>query len=485
MPTWLRNCLPNSPLNTRPDQQSTFFMLSDSARAAFRSALETDRFFDDPATCALYAQDETPRRISPDAVLFPTSHEDVVALVRVACEYHISLTPRGAGSGNVGGALPSPGSVVVSFECMRRVLEFDPANRLIVVEPGLVTEEIDRIARSVGLFYPPDPGSSPYCRIGGNLAMNAAGPRAVKYGVTRDFVLGLRAVTGNGQEIRTGCRTTKGVTGYDLTRLLVGSEGTLALITEATLKLLPAPEAVATLRVCYAINRAALDAVSRIMQQPVMPCALEFMDQRAIEAIRPTGAADDLPSGTRALLMVEADGAEADVPRQIAALEQVLAGAGMLDLRSGFTREAITLLWTARKSLSKAVKQIAPLKINEDVVVPVSHLADFVDFIDEIAHTHQLAVVSFGHAGNGNLHVNLMVHPDDLDEMARAHAALEAIMQRVLVLGGTLSGEHGIGTEKRRFVAQEIDPPTLDLMHRIKQQFDPHQLLNPGKLFPD
>ncbi|HEY9100398.1 MAG TPA: FAD-linked oxidase C-terminal domain-containing protein [Thiobacillus sp.] len=460
-------------------------MLSDSARSAFRSALGADRFFDDPATCALYAQDETPRRIDPDAVLFPASHEDVVALVRVACEYRISLTPRGAGSGNVGGALPTPGSVVVSFECMRRVLEFDPANRLIVVEPGVVTEEIDRLARSAGLFYPPDPGSSPYCRIGGNLAMNAAGPHAVKYGVTRDFVLGLRAVTGSGEAIRTGCRTTKGVTGYDLTRLLVGSEGTLALITEATLKLLPAPEAVATLRVCYASNRAALDAVSRIMQQPVMPCALEFMDQRAIEAIRPTGAADDLPSGTRALLMVEADGAEADVPRQIAALEKVLAGEGMLDLRSGFTREAITLLWTARKSLSKAVKQIAPLKINEDVVVPVSHLADFVDFIDETAHTHQLAVVSFGHAGNGNLHVNLMVHPDDLDEMARAHAALEAIMQRVLILGGTLSGEHGIGTEKRRFVPQEIDPPTLGLMRRIKQQFDPHQLLNPGKLFPD
>ena len=460
-------------------------MLSDRALAAFRSALGADRVFDDAATRAVYACDETPRRVEPDAVLFPTSHDEVAALARIAHEHRVALTPRGAGSGNVGGALPAPGSVVVSFECMRRVLEFDPANRLIVVEAGVVTAEIDRIARSAGLFYPPDPGSSAYCRIGGNLAMNAAGPRAVKYGVTRDYVLGLRAVTGDGREIRTGCRTTKGVTGYDLSRLLVGSGGTLALITEATLKLLPAPEAVATLRVCFASSRDALDAVSRVMQQSVLPCALEFMDHRAIDAIRPTGAADDLAPATRALLMVEADGAVADLPRQIAALQQALDGNGLLDMRSGFEREAIAQLWAARKSLSLAVKQIAPLKINEDVVVPVSQLADFVDFIDHTAHAHRLAAVSFGHAGNGNLHVNLMVHPDDADEMARAHLALEAIILRVLALGGTLSGEHGIGTEKRRFVPLEIEPATLAIMRSIKQQFDPHGLLNPGKLFPD
>lgn len=460
-------------------------MLPDRALAAFRSALGNERVFDDDATRALYACDETPRRVEPDAVLFPSSHDDVVALARIALEHRIALTLRGAGSGNVGGALPAPGSVVVSFECMRRVLEFDPANRLIVVEAGVVIDDIDRIARSAGLFYPPDPGSSAYCRIGGNLAMNAGGPRAVKYGVTRDYVLGLRAVTGDGREIRTGCRTTKGVTGYDLTRLLVGSGGTLALVTEATLKLLPAPEAVATLRVCFASTRDALDAVSRVMHQSVVPCALEFMDHRSIDVIRPTGTADDLPPDTRALLMVEADGAVEDLPRQIAALKQALGGTGLLEIRSGFERDAIAQLWAARKSLSNAVKQIAPLKINEDVVVPVSQLADFVDFIDHTAHAQNLAVVSFGHAGNGNLHVNLMVHPDDADEMERARLAHEAILLRVLALGGTLSGEHGIGTEKRRFVPLEIEPATLAIMRSIKQQFDPHGLLNPGKLFPD
>ncbi len=460
-------------------------MLTDRARDAFRSALGDARVFDDDATRALYASDETPRRIMPDAVLFPASHDDVAALVRVAHAHAVALVPRGAGSGNVGGALPAPGSVVVSFECMRSVLEFDPVNRLVVVEPGVVTEEIDHLARSAGLFYPPDPGSGAYSRIGGNLAMNAAGPRAVKYGVTRDYVLGLRAVTGAGDEIRTGCRTTKGVTGFDLTRLLVGSEGTLALITEATLKLLPAPDTVATLRLCFASPHAALDAVGRVMRQSVVPSALEFMDPRAIDAIRPTGAADDLAPGTRALLMVEADGATEDVPRQIAALQAALQGDGLLEMKSGFAREDIVRLWAARKSLSHAVKRIAPLKINEDVVVPVSRLADFVDFIDAAAEAQRLPIVSFGHAGNGNLHVNLMVHPDDAGEMARARAALDAIMARVLALGGTLSGEHGIGTEKRRFIPQEIDAPTLALMRAIKRQFDPLDLLNPGKLFPD
>ncbi len=460
-------------------------MLSHRVLADFRAALGAERVLDDPATRALYASDETPRQVEPEAVLFPTSHDEVAALVRVACTHRVALVARGAGSSNVGGALPAPGSVVVSFECMRRVLEFDPANRIVVVEPGVVTDDIDRLARSAGLFYPPDPGSSAYCRIGGNLAMNAAGPRAVKYGVTRDYVLGLRAVTGEGREIRTGCRTTKGVTGYDLTRLLVGSGGTLALITEATLKLLPAPEAVATLRVCFDSNRAALDAVGRVMRQAVVPCALEFMDRRSIDAIRPTGAAEHLPPATQALLMVEADGPAHDLPRQIDALQRALAGPGLLDMQSGFDPDTIARLWAARKSLSLAVKRIAPLKLNEDMVVPVSRLADFVDFIDQTAHAQRLPVVSFGHAGNGNLHVNLMVHPDDAEEMARAHAALDAMMQCVIALGGTLSGEHGIGTEKRHFIAREIDPATLELMRAIKRQLDPHGLLNPGKLLPD
>lgn len=460
-------------------------MLSESALTAFRSALGADRIFVDSQTCALYAQDETPQYVEPDAVLFPTCHDEVAALVRVAFEHRIALTPRGAGSGNVGGALPSPHSAVVSFECMRRVLEFDPANRLIVIEPGVVTDEIDRLARTAGLFYPPDPGSSAYCLIGGNLAMNAAGPRAVKYGVTRDYVLGLRAVGGDGRELRTGCRTSKGVVGYDLTRLLVGSEGTLALVSEAVLRLAPAPEAVGTLRACYDSAVAACEAVTRVMTQPVVPRVLEFMDAVALQAICQAGAARDLPATARALLIVEADGSRSEVKRQLALLAKALAGPGSIEILQAHDDTEIESLWAARRALSSAVKAISPHKINEDIVVPVTRLAQMLAHIEALANRYRLTIVSFGHAGNGNLHVNIMVDRDDAEQMRRAEACLEALLREVLRLGGTLSGEHGIGYEKRRFVALEIAPATLDTMRAIKRLFDPAGILNPAKLLPD
>ncbi|MHB1244988.1 MAG: FAD-binding oxidoreductase [Sulfuriferula sp.] len=459
-------------------------MLPTAALADFTAALSAERVFTDAATLALYDHDGTPRSCLPDAVLFPASHEHVVALMQVALAHRVPLVARGAGSGNVGGALPAPGSAVVSFECMNAILEFNPADRYMVVQPGVVTADIDRAARAHGLFYPPDPGSSPYCHIGGNLAMNAAGPRAVKYGVTRDYVLGLRAVAGTGAELRTGCRTTKGVTGYDLTRLLVGSEGTLGLITEATLKLLPVPEARATLRVCYATNQDACRAVARVMNQAVVPCALEFMDQRSLAAIQAAGAATGLPAGTEALLMVEADGAASDLSRQISALKTALQGEGMLELLEADNAAEVALLWQARKSLSHAVKRIAPLKINEDVVVPVSRLAELVGYIDQLGERFALPIVSFGHAGNGNLHVNIMVQPSNPQQMENAGQALRALFTQVLALGGTLSGEHGIGSEKRNYVSMEIDAASLEMMHLIKAQFDPHGLLNPGKLLP-
>ncbi|MFZ5484494.1 MAG: FAD-binding oxidoreductase [Pseudomonadota bacterium] len=460
-------------------------MLTERLIQEFVALLGADRVHTDPASLALYASDETPKSCPPEAVLFPASHDQVAGLVRIAARERLPITPRGAGSGNVGGALPTPGSLVVSFECMNRILEFDPDNRLMVVEPGVVTDDIDALAATAGLMYAPDPGSGAYCRIGGNLAMNAAGPRAVKYGATRDHVLGLRAVLGDGHEIRAGSRTTKYATGYDLTRLLVGSEGTLALITEATLKLIPAPRQIATLRVCYASNHAACEAVIRAMRQPVVPYALEFMDRRSIEAIREYGAAEGLPAGTQAALMVEVEGDPEDIPRDLDALRTALQGEGLLEIQSGFSAADIADLWTARKSLSHAVKKIAPLKINEDVVVPVARLAALVDAIDGLGHRHAVPVVAFGHAGNGNLHVNLMVHPDDADEMARARTARAGLVSTVLELGGSLSGEHGIGSEKRAFVAQEFEPATLALMHQLKQVFDPYGILNPGKKLPD
>lgn len=463
---------------------SSLSALSAPAQRALIDALG-QRVHVDSDVRALYAADESPRRCVPLAVVFPENHDQVVALVRVANQHRLPLIGRGAGSGNVGGALPTPGSVVVSFECMRRVIELNPAERLAVVEAGVPTAEIDRQARAHGLFYAPDPGSAPYCRIGGNLATGAAGPRAVKYGGTRDHVLGLRAVAGDGRALVTGCRTTKGVVGYDLTRLLVGSEGTLALITEATLRLLPAPTMTGTLRACYESAAAACAAVARVMTQPVVPSALELLDSASIAAIQQAGAATDLPAGTRALLVVEADGDTENVARDLARLEIALEGSGMLELRRAADAADVKSLWAARRSLSHAVKKIAPLKINEDVVVPVPKLADLITTIEALADTYRVPIVSFGHAGNGNLHVNIMVHPDNADEMERAYAALNRLMQTVVASKGTISGEHGIGYEKRAFVPLEIPPETLATMRALKHVFDPKGILNPGKVFPD
>lgn len=456
-----------------------------AALTALTHALGAERVYTDPFVLDGYVTDDTPRRGHPAAVVFPCDHDEVAVLVRLANEYRLPLVARGAGSGNVGGALPTtPGSVIVSFECMQRVLEFVPAERVVIVESGVRTGEIDALARTAGLFYPPDPGSSPYCRIGGNLAMNAAGPRAVKYGATRDYVLGLRAVAGDGRTLVTGGRTTKRAVGYDVTRLLVGSEGTLALITEVTLRLLPAPARVATLRACYDDTAHACAAVARIMQASIVPSAVEFMDAFAVGAVR-TVAGVDLPVATRALLMIEADGAVAEVEQALPVLRAAIAGAGLLEITQARDPAEADRLWAARRSLSHAVKSIAPLKINEDVVVPVPRLALLMARIEDYARRYQLPIVSFGHAGNGNLHVNLMVHPDDADEMARARSCLAELFQTVREFGGAISGEHGIGSEKRAFVPLEIPAPTLDLMRALKRQFDPNGILNPGKIFPD
>ncbi|MHB1478389.1 MAG: FAD-binding oxidoreductase, partial [Acidithiobacillus ferrooxidans] len=329
------------------------------------------------------------------------------------------------------------------------------------------------------------PGSNPYCRIGGNLAMNAGGPHAVKYGVTRDYVLGLRAVTGAGETLCCGVHTSKGVVGYDLTRLLVGSEGTLALITEATLRLLPLPAAQATLRAVYDNTASACAAVQRVMAQHHTPSALELMDPYALAAVRAMGAARDLPEGSNALLMVEVDGEAITIPDQVQAIRAALAGEGNLEIMEATDAAAVADLWAARKSLSPATKAMAPLKINEDVVVPVSRLRELLEAIEGIAAEQSLHIVSFGHAGNGNLHVNFLVHPRDKDEMRRAQHGLQKLFQTVLTLGGTLSGEHGIGSSKRAYVPLELSPENLSIQRAIKQVFDPDGILNPGKLLPE
>ncbi|MHB8415561.1 MAG: FAD-binding oxidoreductase [Acidiferrobacteraceae bacterium] len=454
------------------------------ALAAFKQALGPDRVHTDPETLSLYATDDTPRRCEPVVVLFPACHADVQEIVRIACQSSMSLIPRSGGSGNVGGAVPVPGSAVVSLECMRRVIEFNPGERIVSVEAGIVTADIDRCAHTAGLFYPPNPGSSAYCRIGGNIATNAAGPRSLKYGVTRDYVLSLRVVAGNGQSLTVGCRTSKGVVGYDLTRLIVGSEGTLAIVTEATLRLVPRPTSSVTIRVAYVDAPGACRGVLQVMCGPITPAALEFLDDRSI-AIMDASARESLPPQTKALLLIELDGDAAEVAQSAALLADTLTGNGAIDLVIARTQDESARLWETRAALSRALKRSSRRKINEDVVVPVSRLSELIAEINVLAVRHALPVVTFGHAGNGNLHVNIMVDSASSAEERRAREILRELFTAVLALGGTISGEHGIGTEKLPFVALEQTPQVLDIERGIKRLFDPQGILNPGKAIPE
>lgn len=457
--------------------------LSDAVIKALAAVVGPNSLLTDPADCWPYGYDNSRRQALPAAVAFVTSAEQVEALVQLASQHGIPVTARGLGTGTTGATVPERDGIVIAFERMNRILKIDPANRLTVVEPGVVNETLQRALGEHGFFWPPDPTSAAVCTVGGNLAYNSAGPRAVKYGTPRENTLGLAAVTGSGQRIRTGVLTTKGVVGYDLTRLIIGSEGTLALITEATLKLTPVPEAKQTLRATYREIHSAAEAIAAIMAQPITPCALEFMDAAAIEMVRQYSDLGLSPE-TGALLMIEVDG-PADC---VAAIADTVASAarnpGLLDLSVARERQQVEALWRTRKALSPALRHVAPKKINEDVVVPVSRIATFIDGLKTLGRDHRIRIVNFGHAGNGNIHVNLLVNPDDTDEMARAARCLEGVFDLVVTLGGTLSGEHGVGLEKRDFIDREIDPPALALMRAIKAQFDPRGILNPGKGLP-
>ena len=454
--------------------------LSTAVVEALSGIFRASEFSTDPAECLAYGYDNSRRQAQPDAVVYPSAHEQVVALVRACRAARVPLTARGRGTNTTGATVPVAGGVVASFERMNRILRIDGDNRCAVVEPGVLNGDLQMALAEHGFFWPPDPTSAPYCSIGGNLACNAAGPRAVKYGSCRENVLGLRAVAGSGAEFRCGVYTTKGAVGYDLTRLLIGSEGTLALVTEATLRLTPKPAATRTLSASYVDAAAAAAAVARIMAQPATPCALEFLDDESLRLAR-AHAGDAIPQAG-ALLIIETDGDADGAARAAQAVAAAARGAGLLDLKIAGNEKETAALWAARKALSPALRTLSPDKINEDVVVPVARLPELIQNLHGISIRHRVPIVGFGHAGNGNLHVNLL--PRDEGERQRAEAALADVFACVIRLDGTLSGEHGIGLAKREFLAQAIDPAALALMRRIRAQFDPDGILNPGKLLP-
>ncbi len=454
---------------------------------AFVSALQQqfppDKLLFNEAERWTYGYDNSRQHTLPGVVVIPDSQKDVAVLLALCHQHKVPLVARGSGTGTAGAAVPVCHGAVLSTERLNRIVKIDPNNRVLVVEPGVTNQQVQEAAAEHGFFWPPDPTSAAICTVGGNLACNSAGPRAVKYGTPRENVLGLRAVSADGRTFRTGTYTTKGVVGYDLTRLLIGSEGTLAVITEATLKLTPLAETKRTLRALYKDMTSAAEAVARIMAQPVTPCALEFMDGQALALIRDY-TDNDIPAEAGALLMIEVDGPADCIDGAAQSAKQAAEGEGALEVLVARTAEEVASLWTLRKALSPAQRTVAPKKINEDVVVPVSRMPDLIQGLQHLGEKYAITIVNFGHAGNGNIHVNLLVNPDDTEEMQRAEACLAEVFSLVLKLEGTLSGEHGIGLVKREFVPLELDPVALEMMQTIKQQFDPHGILNPGKKLP-
>ncbi|KTG16431.1 MULTISPECIES: FAD-linked oxidase C-terminal domain-containing protein [unclassified Guyparkeria] len=447
------------------------------------AALPDDRIMTDAGSTWAYGMDNSRVHHAADVVVFPESHDEVVEIMRLAAEHRLPVTTRGRGTGTAGGSVPVEGGVVLVTDRMTRVLDFRPEDRLIVVEAGLINAELQGLVAEKGFFWPPDPTSNALCTVGGNLGCNAAGPHAVKYGTTRENVLGLRAVDGRGQTIKAGSQTTKGVVGHDLTRLMIGSEGTLGVITEATLKLTPLPETRRLLRAFYPDMHAASEAVSRVMAQPATPAAIEFIDGNALNLLRRNSQAT-IPDAAGAMLMIEIDGDETGIGGLVERVLAAAQGEGA-DIAVAETTEEQKALWAARKALSPTLRQVAPKKINEDVVVPVSRIPRLIETLDAIAERHAITIVSFGHAGNGNIHVNLLVDPDDPAQMTGAEQALDEVFSAVLALDGTLSGEHGIGYVKRGFIDREIPPESLALMRGIKSVFDPLGILNPHKKLPD
>ena len=449
-----------------------------------RSAVGQGRIRTDPDACRAYGVDALKRGHPADAVATPASTREVQAIARVCHETRTPLVPRGGGTGYTGGAVPVHGGVVISMELMNRILEIDEGNLLAIVEPNVITGDLQDAVERVGLFYPPDPASLRQSVIGGNVAECAGGPRAFKYGVTKQYVLGLEAVLASGAIIRTGGKVVKNVVGYDLTQLLTGSEGTLAIITQITLRLIPKPPARATLRATFTDVTAAVGAVTRLIGHRVIPATLELIDAESLSAVSTYLNGRMLaPAGTGALLLIEVDGLPELVAAEAARVVEACREGGATEiLRADADREREEL-WAVRREISPALRVITALKFNHDVVVPRARIPQLFELIDRIRRSYSLKIPCFGHVGDGNIHVNIMVSPDDPAEIARAHEAERVLFEGVVGLEGSISGEHGIGFSKAPYLAIELSAPTIAAMRAIKDALDPLGILNPGKIF--
>lgn len=431
--------------------------------------------------CASY--DGTAREYLPEAVIWPSTVAEVSRIMAVAHRERLPVVARGAGSGMTGGALPIRGGLVLAMAKFNRIIDIDLANQTATVEPGVVTGVLQSEVKRMGLFYPPDPASLKFCTIGGNVAEGAGGPSAVKYGVTRDYVKGLEVVLADGRVIHTGVRTDKGVMGYDLTRLFVGSEGTLGIITKIILRLIPQPQSKRTFLVLMDSMAEAAALVARVLSR-FTPCTLEFMDRTAISIVQDQLPVV-LPAGTEAILLMEVDGTTAAVASEGAELGFFLEEQpGVRLVQPAADDTEVERLWAARRGVSPAAFSLRPHKMSEDIVVPRTRIPELVACAEALAQELQLVIFCFGHAGDGNIHVNIMLDRADPTQAANAEIAKQRLFEKVIALNGTLSGEHGVGITKSASLAMELDPSTIEAMRMVKQAFDPANILNPGKIFP-
>jgi glycolate oxidase len=450
--------------------------------AALREIVGADNVLVDADKVEPYAQDAVKEKFPPEAVVLPQTAADVAAIMRLANERLFPVTARGGGVGYTGGAVPVDGGIVIGTDRMNQIREINADDLYAVTEPGVTTYTLQQAVEAEGLFYPPDPASYKNSFIGGNIAENAGGIRSAKYGVTKHYVLGLEVVTPTGEIIRTGGRTSKNVVGFDLTGLICGSEGMLGIITEATLRLLPLPAATRTVRATFKSMAAACACVPRFNRARIVPVAIEVLDRNAIRAVE-SEFAFGLDKDAGALLLVAVDGQAEEVARAADVVEQVLRDGGGYDILAAATREDEEKLWDVRRALSPAIKKFGTMKFNEDVVVPRSRVPELIAQVEEIGQRFQTFVVNFGHAGDGNIHVNFMCDRDDAEAMKRARAAVRETFAVAVELGGTISGEHGIGYVKAPYIEMALDAATVAAMKRIKQALDPNGILNPGKMF--
>lgn len=460
----------------------------DLCLAGIARSLSDDRVITDPDVRAAYARDESEfEGTMPDAIVRAADAREVEIVVREAASRGVPITPRGAGTGKAGGAVPLRGGIVLTTERMRTIAGIERADGVAIVEPGAITGAVHAAVEAEGLFWAPDPNSLDQCTIGGNIACNAGGPRSFKYGPTREWVLGLEIVTGTGARTFVGRRTRKGASGYDLTSLIVGSEGTLAIVTRAWLRLEPAPERVITLLGWLPTVEAVGPAIAGVLEAGVVPRCIELLDDETLAVLRRGPSSIAVPDAARALLVIEldalpAEGAIERLEREVAAVGDALASLSPIDPQVGETAAERERFWAIRREMSRALRRSARFKRSEDVIVPRSRIAELIAHCRAIADRHGIRMPTYGHAGDGNLHVNLLW--DDPSQSEAVERAIGELFEVTVALGGSLSGEHGVGALKARWLPLEHSPERIALQRAIKASFDPHGILNPGKLLP-